>query len=893
MAGEETRFARPGLTYSTYTPVKTELATPNMGQPGAGALWAKVGEMAMQAGDRLQNSPLLNPAVRAQMQESMARAQEGAAMLNYYKNLPPDQQYKRFLLGRETPQGYEMISPAESGAKVFPYFQPKLPTDPNAPPPPPAPSHAPGTGKEPIISEGAKPKESAPSEKKDETEPPKDVSETTPSDLYASNQPGPLPTYGNQNVRFPGGTFQNPGAFLNPATGSYQQLQTQPPSPFGPPGTPSPPPAPMQPPPPPQTNQPTNPLLLANQPQPQNTGSIHPVVSSQDVLQLAKHWNTNVQSVSYHPNGPNGPQFSLFGKNNSPLGQIDATTIAQLNPGLVAGSNTATAMQVAAAGQQAQRPPTGPPVPPAQYPTIAQDQTAPGPSAPPAYNAAPYQQAVTQAMAQPGNLAAEAGPQAGTRTDIAAQPAQPPQPDKEQRTPISDSDKSFFTPEAIANARATAKVDPNAANNNENGDPHVGELGPYHLYRDDTYGTGELYAARPGRSSIYKQQRLVLGSDGWDEYELPTTNMRMNMEAEFAGNKGGVNGAPMQGLGVDVKPDEKFPTFDGKAIANMPVDKMKRWLELAGRYHNTTGEANSPVVQRLINLGSAIQNIQRMADGMDAADKGKISPDMYGLAAQYESHQARKRDELTPPGGWSEFKLNDPSTWPETFRRRAEESLNYDWAAYHDIRARGSQKNTFSNYLEQQSKALNNAIFQLQATGRVPFLVKAQEGTSGSVSGLGLSASFKHGSDEYTSEPSPHLEVQNMFAGDEQPAESRKNLLKLKAGYVKQYIQEYEDATGHNWRPTTEAFRIYRMLKKGESVPDDQNEFKDSGGQTRNPFTTGHKGMPGTPSPSPGQNLPVIKSRAEMDEFKKNSPGKQFQWIDEHGVYHTETAAES
>src|SRR5215469_12096953 len=284
MAGEETRFARPGLTYSTYTPVKTELATPNMGQPGAGALWAKVGEMAMQAGDRLQNSPLLNPAVRAQMQESMARAQEGAAMLNYYKNLPPDQQYKRFLLGRETPQGYEMISPAESGAKVFPYFQPKLPTDPNAPPPPPAPSHAPGTGKEPIISEGAKPKESAPSEKKDETEPPKDVSETTPSDLYASNQPGPLPTYGNQNVRFPGGTFQNPGAFLNPATGSYQPLQTQPPSPFGPPGTPSPPPAPMQPPPPPQTNQPTNPLLLANQPQPQNTGSIHPVVSSQDVL---------------------------------------------------------------------------------------------------------------------------------------------------------------------------------------------------------------------------------------------------------------------------------------------------------------------------------------------------------------------------------------------------------------------------------------------------------------------------------------------------------------------------------------------------------------------------------------------------------------------------------
>lgn len=96
---------------------------------------------------------------------------------------------------------------------------------------------------------------------------------------------------------------------------------------------------------------------------------IHPVISAQDVLQLAKHWNTAAKDVAYHPNGPQGPAYSIFGKNNAPLGPpIPASTIARMSPGLAVGHNLSTSMDVAAAGQQPPVQPPQPAPPPAQAP---------------------------------------------------------------------------------------------------------------------------------------------------------------------------------------------------------------------------------------------------------------------------------------------------------------------------------------------------------------------------------------------------------------------------------------------------------------------------------------------------------------------------------------------
>ena len=255
MAAPETQFGRAGISAgSTYTPVTTTLSTPNMGTSGAGALWAGVGKTALDASQQVFNDVMaspLNPAVKAKLQESAMRAQSGIDYFNYSQSLPPAQ---RFLLGKETTEGYEQISPAESGAKVFPYFQPKLKST-EAPPAPAPPKTAPGTGKESEEktdnkAQGdttKKPDDTTKKPDSDVAQDPPDVTATTTTRPYlsASSESGPIPT---EATGEPGYTSQptsayraqyaaeHPmgapkGTFLNPATGSYEPLQSAPPAP--------------------------------------------------------------------------------------------------------------------------------------------------------------------------------------------------------------------------------------------------------------------------------------------------------------------------------------------------------------------------------------------------------------------------------------------------------------------------------------------------------------------------------------------------------------------------------------------------------------------------------------------------------------------------------------
>jgi hypothetical protein len=80
-AAPETQRQAAGVSVTGYSPVVTQLSTPNMGSPGAGQLWAQVGRTAMEAGTALMNSPL-NPAVREELQARYKSAQEGINQFN-------------------------------------------------------------------------------------------------------------------------------------------------------------------------------------------------------------------------------------------------------------------------------------------------------------------------------------------------------------------------------------------------------------------------------------------------------------------------------------------------------------------------------------------------------------------------------------------------------------------------------------------------------------------------------------------------------------------------------------------------------------------------------------------------------------------------------------------
>lgn len=826
----------------------------------------------MQAGDRLMNSPI-NPLVRAQMKEGIARAQAGLQNLQYAQTLTPQQ---RFLLGRQTTQGYEQISPAEAGAKVFPYFQPKLKKSTGGKPEPSAPSTAPGTGSEPqeattppkkypVITD--EPKNLQPDQQpKLDPETNLPIAETDTSDFYAHQGGLVVRGYdkgGSVSDAPPGPPPAPLGPFLNPATGNYEPIQ-QPPiqaSPFARPG-PTPPPAPVQPPQQPQPNQ----TMLANQ---QNPPGIHPVISSQDVLELAKHWNTGVQSVAYHPMGPNGPQYSLFGKNGTPLGKVDAATITQLSPGLVAGSNTGTVMQVAANSQQPQPgtpspqaiaaarqqanqfaatggPPPGGPPPQTNQPgnMLLQPPAAPGPppgqppQGPGAYNAAAYQMPQGPTITQSGDvnpalMAGGSDEQALAAAKAAAMKSGTHTADSStsEVTPLSADDKAVFTPEAIANARAQAKIATNQPANDD-GDPRMDyDLGPWHIYRDDKNKTGELYAVRPGLSSLFKQQRYYLGSDGWQEYELPNTNMRMNVEAEYGGRPGGVGGAPCAEC-----PGGKYPVFNHDQIVNMSVPAMQNALKLAGNYHNTSGEPNSNMTARLDGLANISKRMQRVIDGVDVAIKAGIDPTTYGRQALKFSQEAQAAHDIEPPGGFTPWW--NPLGWvnlPEMWNR-----LGY---SYHAFRAEGHPINRFGNRLAEEKDRINDAMDPSNLPGRKEALIKP-ETTSAQISTPWGSGSFQHTAEG----KNPNPELERVFGGTGTTQKNvRDDLAELKRQYDKDFEDSYADAVTHNFRLTPQQVAyhnalIHRVPMPDRDVNDDSaNPFRDHQGHLTNPYDTNPK----------------------------------------------------
>jgi hypothetical protein len=998
--------------------------------------WAGVGRTAMdavtKAGQMLQQSPL-NPDVREAMNYAIAQHKAGEGQIAWAQGLGPQGK----LLGRTTAQGYEQISPAESGASFAPLFMPKTPPPAGTPPPPPAPKGAPGTGKEPQEKTQQPGDENhpnvSPPPPANLENPPASISGATSANEsnYAYQGPNQAQTaaairdalsrnqFASSEQGVPAGyqppqggpNGAPPGTFLNPATGSYEPLQQGPPAtPSGAPSlagpsqrasgiwspmrpSPAAPPAPAASPSASQGQVPapqSDPVALAQW----QAANVHPVIAPKAVLDAVKtNVTTAATDASYLPSGGvNGEPAWAIGMKGGGHTVISASQLAQSSWGrtLMAGHNASEVMEAQAQGQQpgvqggqvwnplqpapgpmapqglpsaspsvspssavppvspsvsqgpqarAQYPnisgpppaPTGPsqsqpqiarggqvwnpqqpspgptasPGPPPapagplpDQPQIAQggqvwnpNQPAPGPQAPVvpgAYDPTPYRQAVAQAIANPQNLVAQENPQAGVRsTDTPTIPVRP------EVTPLTDQERAVFTPEAIAAARANAQPVPNQPSN-DGSDPPMGDLGPWHLYRDDRNQTNELYAVRPGLSSLFKQQRYYLGSDGWHEYDLPNTNTRLAMEAEFGGGKGGVAGATMPNGKV-------FPTMSHDDIANLSVPAMQQWLKLAGQYHNTTGEPNSTMDQRFNGLIDLSQRTQRLIDGQEIAQKEGIPSEAYSKEAQRRSRAAADRDALKGRAGttsWNPIELlNDAANAGSYNQKNAE--------------ARGEKVNSFSDYLEEQVKRMNDAESQLP--GRQIALQKPgqNEGPSVSLSGYGLSGTAKLGAGAGDS-VSPHRAVNRLFE-NASPAEAKAYLLDHKAEINRQFEQTYADAIAHNYRLTPAAVAYHNLITHGSDGangseldkpgPDGEgSRFRDSNGHLINPFRENPpnqsnpapaRSSPG-PTPPPARATPtptpVIRSQADLDAFKrKYPPGTPF--VDSDGNPHTYQSA--
>jgi hypothetical protein len=672
------------------------------------------------------------------------------------------------------------------------------------------------------------------------------------------------------------------GMFLNPATGNIEPLQTQaPPQQAAQPTTPSPgmfaarpaaapPPAPTT---GPQmtlgaTAQPPPGMELAGTEQafPQDRAALagwqaqnaHPVMASADALNWAKNFDTGAQRATYlQHGGPNGEPAYAFhmkggGVNTVPISQI----VKNGGGAVVAGQNTSAMLSASDAITNQQPPGQAPGMtlgataqPP---PGMALGQPQPAPIQPGPPPAAPGQQpgqlsdaelqariaAATNVQSAGGPslaaLTAQAAPQAGTRsTDTPIRP---------EVTLLSDQEKADFTPEAIAAARANAKVQPNQPHNGTDldgsgGDPPMGDLGPWHLYRDDHNRTGELYAIRPGLTSLFKQQRYYLGSDGWHEYELPNSNMRLAMEAEYGyGAKGGV-------AGVLAPSGNAYPSFDHGQISEMSVAAMQGWLAKAARYHNTTGDVNSNMENRFTGLMDMGRRTQRLIDGENIAAQEGTSRDDYTREAQHWSHEAAERDKLRRPSGATK-RWNPPDLEADIANKAM-------WN-YHDGQARGTPVNKFSDYLEEQVKRLNDDEGQLP--GRQLALQKpgSGEGPSISGSGYGLSGTLKLGSGSGESK-SPHRVIERLFEGSPAShADVVAGLQDHKKEIDRQFEEAYDDAITHNFRLSPEVVAYHNALHKHGVTLDSKdphnegNAFRDANGNLINPY----RALPPTQPPT-------------------------------------------
>lgn len=366
--------------------------------------------------------------------------------------------------------------------------------------------------------------------------------------------------------------------------------------------------------------------------------------------------------------------------------------------------------------------------------------------------------------------------------------------------------------------------------------------------------------------------------------------MRLTVEGIFGGGKGSVAGAPMP-PGPDGKPTtfrgkNTFPTMSHDDIVKLSVPAMQKWLDLAGKYNNTTGEANSTMDQRFNGLIDMAQRTQRLLDGQEVATRDGLPSEGYSREAQGRSQAARDRDALKGVAGTTSWN-------PAEIGNDAANAGKYNLL---NNAARGEPVNSFSDYLEEQVKRMNDAESELP--GRQLALQKpgSNEGGSLTASGYGLSGTLKLGSGAGESR-SPHLAVNRLFENAPHD-EARDYLLSHKAEINRQFEQAYNDAVTHNYRLSPDVIAYHHLITQKAangseldkpSLISDGSRFRDANGNLINPFKKAPPaaGASATPpanaSPTP---TPVVRTPADLQAFKKKyRAGTPF--LDADGNPHT------
>jgi hypothetical protein len=645
MADPATQFQTASLQASGYTPVTGGNLGGSHLFGGAGALWAQVGKTALEAGEAIQKSPL-NPAVRAQIQYNVDQYKRGQELIakqrqmgdwGYLLGQTGPQGYSQIAPGQITDptlaQQYlnRLIPgyPSAGGGGTGP--PPAVNTDtgegggqpaPQAPPatppggPPPGTFLSPATGSYEPLQQPEQPPQKKPEEKKEKKKPPtakemgRGTAQVTPAttNMFAAatgaQAPSPTdfqgPTQAQTDVAVrealgrnqfvssergvPAGYQPPSGYFLNPATGSYEQLQAQQPQ------------AQQQP-----QDQDQTPLgkQLMSQWQNQNA---HPVAPVSEALKWGKNnFDTRIQDATYLPHGGplNQPAYAFHmkggGTNLVPLSQMvrngfapnvagNQTSITlsqadamqpqadqgQMQPtGAVSGQ--ALALQQGQGAQPAvQMQPTGnvgqpqpPPAAPGAAPGAIAGGLAGAPAAPggqelrdiygnplSAYTGLP-----SRGGPGPEQLTAQTGP-AGTRIEPAPSPTIPN---------VSKADQDLVQGLADKTAK-DAPVDKISGDRRVEGTPAGG---PTYYIDDnpDSPSRGRVYTVLPGqKGSYYDQDRWYLGRNEYRTYSLPTSVMRQHMEDYW------------------VKAGQLTPA----EIKKMSPEEMKPWLERAWQNNNYT-----------------------------------------------------------------------------------------------------------------------------------------------------------------------------------------------------------------------------------------------------------------------------------------------------------------
>lgn len=596
MAAPETQFQQPGLQASGYTPVETRL-NPPIQLPGTGELWAQVGRTAMsaaaQAGEMLQKSPL-NPEVRAQMKYGVDQYKAAQDQIAYMKSLGP----MGHMLQQTTPQGLTQTAPAAiSDPTMAARFMEQA-----------------GVGPKTGGTTGPAPDVNAP-----------------PQPTKAEGAP--------------------PGTFLNPATGNYEPLQQGQPSgqpapevQKGPPtaeemgkgqagvsmfsspvAQAAPAPTAFQGPTQEQTTAAVQEGLQrnrfagagqgvpANYQSPQDQAALaqwqaqnaHPVMSSHDALAWMKSQTTLAQDATYLPHGgPNQEPAYAFHMKGGGINTVPISQMVRNGAGpVVAAQNTSAVLSSTSDKVAGQQQPGAPPAAAQASPVWNPQQPAPGPTAAPTAPApvAPAAPGMTDIYGNPlsayTNVASKGGltpDQLTAQTTGAGQPAQPAQQPGQPLHALADSTLTPADQDAIqAQAQQMA-----APSGEYTGDRRMKDTkGPYTYYINDDPNSpsrGRAYTVLPGSAGgYYNQKRWYLGTNQYEEYELPDSAMRKNMWEKW-----GANGQLSRG-----------------EIDKMSPEEMKPWLQRAWQNENYTRSSPTTGINNDLDATEKLRNyLKKISD---------------------------------------------------------------------------------------------------------------------------------------------------------------------------------------------------------------------------------------------------------------------------------------